>query len=692
MSRSEFFRSLLAAAPKGHSSLPLCFKYVSEAHISQAKELSLGANYALEKEKTKPKLLLTPKQVEETVFLNICARKHSTVWEIAQTIKLAPNSSTYRTPTLYVLLLQLIALDHDPRKAMLALTLYDELFSCELGGTSLTTEERHLATTHMLSVFENCSDFSVLLPLKAVYESIVLLAVGSDFEAAYIGASLNVLINSHQYNKALELFERYLLTVRPEDSALTMQKLPVQKLFSYMALVHDLDSLLKWLRVARPEGVLVFSPKDWSDFLGMGLSLNHYKLVLFIYEHWIMAGLETELSVESWILSDRESALQNLNAPLKSLTDATLHQILHTFASHGDVNLTLNLIEWHYIHKSFKGGKALTKELCVDIIQSYCYYSANHSEVTHEDRSVEPVLEVVESFVSRDDTDFTLSYKDISDSFSYMFHHLRIRDANIMEAMQKHEAITQRFEEAHKDSEGEMPRKVTSTVGASSPYGNPLLNWHTLSQFTAQYINYLVTNSYSIHTIRLFICCLLNHTNKYQNFSGAVHVLNSIHKIHPSFSSDWMTDEMMSILIHSLSRSPSGKRSGYVLYQFSSSKTKISEADMVCFVLSSLHEPDYCELFQFYVFKYLCMQPTTISGRIIQRISGDKQFDGPAGIVVRYLRSHQHLPQAKEHLDQFWESNGLCKRDPSIPDEDPDLYSKFDMRDRERLQKVLCSS
>lgn len=676
--------------------LPMCLPYVTNSQKKEAKMLIRTKNWFPKRGKRSLLLPYTPKDVEEIMFLNICARQYDEVWKLAEKIKRDPISLRYRTTSTYLLLLFLITAKGNSSHAIRALTLYQELYSDGLDEFSI--EEHELAAKFLLSLLRKCSDFTLLLPLKAVYESILVQHLDTAFEAQYIGAALNILINSHQYNKALDLFESYMAILHETEalnSALT--NLPVIKLLDYMAAVQDCDSLVKWLKVVTASSEEIITPKEWSTYLGLSLSLNHYNLVKLIYEQWIMAGMETHLSVEDVVLNNKISKLESLNTAFQSLSDGTLYQILQCLASHGDVDLTLNLIEWHYIHKTMKGEKALTKELCIDIIHSYCFYNDTELDQQGKDHSMERVLDVLDSFISRQNRGFELSYKDISDGLSHKMYNYKAEDENVTKAEQK-EAGTHRFIESlnEETSTGvELPRKSTNKNISESTSGNLLLNTQVLRRFAEDHINYLLKNSASTKTIELFISCLLNHLNKLQNCSGIISALQTLKLMNDDFINEWIASDLFDIIIRSISNSPAARLTGLELYKYlKKSKIAVTQTNMVRLILSSLRERNYHMIFEYYVYEYLCLSPKTVSTQLIKRITRFSHLDHRGRLVLHYLEDHQNSAPSKLDLDRFWNANHLNKDLSSIKlyaENSSSAYGKIDIRDCQYLKYVLTS-
>lgn len=692
MSRKRFLESVVAtSAPKYASralppTLPLCLPHITNSHRKIAKALSNKARRQLKQTDNTPLVGYSPKEVEELMFLNICARNYDQVWGIAKMIKEDPIALRYRTPSIYLLLLLLISSQGDTGHAMLALSLYAELYN---GRSKLLNEEHDLAANLLFSILRKCSDFTLMLPLKSVYESIMVHHL--ECENQYIAVSLDILMNSRQYIKALDLFETYMMALDEREIGDALTLLPVLKLFNYMCSVQDLDSLVKWLPTVTGREQEIVTASDWSSYLGLALSLNNYALVNFIYVNWIMAGLDTHLSAEDVVLNNNISRLQALNTIFQTLSDQTLHQILHTLASHGDVELTLNLIEWHYIHKSLKGERALTKELCVDVIRSYCFYDDPDSQGQDRDHSMEKVLDVLDSFVTRSKADFVLSFKDISDAISHKIHNYKAEDSNVNEANRKLMGTLEFIEASNEEntlSVTELPRKTTNSNILDSAHGNPVLNTEVLRLFVESHMDYLLRKSANATTIVLFVNCIMNHLNKYQNCSGLIVALRTLKSMNQDFVNEWLDNDLFDILIRSITTSPAARLTGLELYQYMKiNQWTIAQRQMIHFIFSSLRDQNYQTLFEYYVYEYLMLSPTKVSTHLLKRIANFSHLDHRGRVVLEVLELEK-VPKIDE-IESFWESNGLNKTpNVNIYDEES-IYSKIDARDRQLLKHIL---
>lgn len=661
---------------------PLGLAHVIPCDANSAKPHSMKAYYDLKKSRNLLKVPTT--EIEETVFLSICAQKYDQVWDIAQRIKKEPSGTLLLSSTLYLLLLRLIAMKRDRNQIELAGSLYEELYKSRF---ALRQEEHDLAASLIVNIYSASNDFTHLLALKILYENCMTGNVSDlSFAIRYVGAHLDILLNCGQYQKALQMFEMAFEDFGPSHNVKEIcLQLPVSRMLGAMSEVEDFDNLTKWLDTIL-ENKWIIPLSEWVGYLSLGLSSNHYGLVKLIYTRLIMADLDGLLSTEDVLFSNKVTVLQNRSTVLATLSEATLHQILHTLASNGDVNLTLNLIEWHYIHKTMRGEKALTKELCAEIIASYC---CHHEELPEGaiDESIQRVLDVLDGFVAKVDGEF--SYKEISDSMSRKFVSFQVHDANIERAKEKETAAIQKLTLEDKSY---MPRKITNPNITSSKNGNILKNTAILRHFVTSHINYILEKNYSTETLRIFVNCVLEHINKYQNSSGMISVLLTLHALNDRAAQEWLDAELYNIIVKSLSQSSAGKLTGLELYIYLKLLAQIEPAHYPDFISSSIRGEDYNSLLEFYIFEYLHSSPEVISFQVMSLLHG---LNDKGTLVADFLGLYhtQGTVPSVEIVEQFWKENRLTLINPSIVQEqgasNRNYYHEIDMRDSRYLHFIL---
>lgn len=677
MFRRKFIDSLPSRA-NGKSLVDL-LDHLTPEQISTAKGLSRRAQQELAKRTDL--LEVGANYVEETLFLNICAGRYYLVWDLASRVKADPVRKRLITPNLYLLLLKLIQMKGDRSEIPLATKLYVEL---NRSGLTMVQEDHDQAATMLLDIFHSCCDFTQQLPLKIVYENYLANhTTDPAFEYRYIGAHMHILLNCGHYNQALQVLETTFQDVKePAELRRVYENLPMVRMLDAMSNAHDCDNLAKWMNSILEHKVHI-PYESWSEYLSIGLSLNHYELVKVVYSRLIMSDLDELLSAEDALFSNKVSALLAKSTVLASLGDKTLHEILHTLASNGDVDLTLNLIEWHYIHKTLKGEKALTQELCIDIISAYCNHYEPEANIgkTFRDTSVMQLLDVLDGFITKlGDSSFT--YKDISDPMSLKFYNYQVYDENVAQASQRKANI---FNTAKMSEVPSTPQKLSNSNISSSRIGNVFKNVKVLHQFVTEHIEYILERKYTMQTLQIFINCILSHINKYQNTSGLISALLAMRTLNANFVQDWLTHNLFDILIKSLARSTAAKLTGYELYMFLKQKQiSISSENFADFISSSLRGEKYNSLLEFYVYEYSKLE-TVPSARILNILKG-ATLNERGNILVSSLEESQ-----KQDLDKIWDDNSFTKSNPQIPEEPKEsrYYYQIDVRDAGYLRYIL---
>lgn len=625
-----------------HGTAPLLRRTIAPAEMAQAKRLSRLANDDFDAHCTSPIVPLEPAQLEELVFLNVCGGRHAKVLELSRKVRNDPVRLRFCTPTLYVLVLRLLAARQDRSDAPLVLALYREMHT-----RAPLPEQSALATELLFSYFRNCSDFTQLLPLRAVYESVTVRhAGGIEVELQYVAATVHVLLNLGQYFSALAVYENCLAQF--DERHLVFSILPMERLRDAMCAAADTASLVALLQKQPDLSSVTFL--QWSQYLGLGLHLNDYTLVKFIYMHAIMAGHEGQLSLDDVVLGNKIGRILSESDFFSSLSETTISEILRTLASHGDVALALNLIELHYMHKSMRGEAALTKDLSLNVIDAYCYYDEG---APLEDVSVKRVIDVVESFVSRQDP---YSYNDISDAFSHKLNNYKHFDANVKDAATKAALALER--DCEEEAVG-LPDKKSNTNVVESSVGSVLKNKLILADFIGSHVQYIKQKSYSKETLALFLNCLLCHLQKYQNTSGVIFALSTL-KLAGLDRNEWMNPDMLDILLFSIANSPASTLTGLELYQhLIAFGTKVTSFHMECLIYSALRGKNFNSIFEYYIYEYLKMHSATVASRVIERIKAFRGLNGAGEKIVLFL---EHGFPGMGQVDQFWDAHGFAKQ------------------------------
>lgn len=668
----------------GNLALALCSSKLSQSQIDQAKILSKRISHKLSENSDSSLVQMTPQEVEDDVFVSLCARNYNQVWTIAQKVQQDPMNLRFRSPSLYLLLLELISARGDRSQVTLALNLYLELLSQSL----LLEDTVKVATLQLFKCFESCQDFTQLIPLRILYENtIVTVLPYFEYEALFLGAHLHVFLNTGQYNQALALMHQSFESFPDhEDQLILLQKLPLLKLFDTMCNFKDCNSLEYWLSLVLDKNTSSIPYAWWSQFLSLATSQNHYGLVKLIYTHVIMAGHDKDLAIEDVITNNVISNIEAQSTMLATLSDHTLQAILHTLASHGDVELTLSLIEWHYIHKEMRGERALTKDLCIDIIRSYCFnndFSATPIEGEH-DSSVEKVLDVLESFLSRLKEDF--HYTDISDAFSHKINTLNVFDQNVFEAA-RHETATVEFINQLEEPEQEA-RKLKNENIYESPQGNVFMNQKIMQQVIISHLTYMKDRHMSEKCIRLYTECILNHINKYQNASGVINAMLAMKKFNCTCYC-WFTPSVFDILFKSISNSAAARLTGYTLLSFMKQTARpVSKSNVENLIFSSLRGPQFNPLLEFYIHEYLSTFNQKPSVHVTQRIQNFSSLNDNGKRLLEFLKDH-----TVEFVRENWEAYGFNSAFPQnnlhLTDDTNEHYHQIDVRDSRQLAFIL---
>lgn len=539
-------------------SLPYLLQYTKELSSNEARRLSEVCSTRLKKNLPKD-----PQVIEEALFCHAAAGRADHLFEIAKCLRDNMELRLKVTPAMYLLMLQGIARTRDKRYTASAVALYTELHE---KGFSITPEDRNLAASLLLDVFRNCKDIAQLLQLKIAYENYMTKSVTDEnLEIRYISTFISVYLNTGQYTRAVELFENGYsdLTEVQFSPSRVLALFPTKDFLVAMSRSGDVAMLSKWLALVLDVDRSLVGYDTWSEFLSLGLSQNHHGLVKLIYSRLIMLELEN-VSLDEVMFSNKLEELESKSGVLASLSEKTLTEILHTLASNGDVNSTLGLIEWHYVHKKLKGERALTKDLCLDIILSYCYHNDETPGVG--DLSIQNVLSTLNNFTSKLDAEFSFSYQDICDGMSYRFMRYKAIDPNVEVAEIKARASFNKAQEYEEGLESK-PRKILNLNLYDSKQGNLLKNSEVLDDFMRTTINYILQENHHIETLRIFINCVLHHIMKYQNATGMIVALLAMHQINPKMASEWLGQELWDIILRTVSKSPAAKLVGFEIYQ-----------------------------------------------------------------------------------------------------------------------------
>lgn len=428
-------------------------------------------------------------------------------------------------------------------------------------------------------------------PLHALYYSVYILT--------YINLAQPVLALEVYLNVFNHLSETY-------PDMLISHQLPTIRLLNLLLEFRDTAGINKILEIVHTEESIkspsksIITRASWLLYLSQGCSCNDYELVKNVYDSYLMKGFN-QSSNKDEILFNRE--LVDLFAA-KGIDELVVYLILHTLSTHGDTGRALALIESFYIHRVLAGEKAFTKDLFVMVVEAYC--SAENDEIhlidprdfkDFHDSSMERVLDVVGSFLNR--ANEKLSYKDISQYLSYKFMNYKAYDKNIDFKLTKTRLSTNQKLETDKAS-----LKSSNTNISASPFGNILANLQVLDSFTRKHIEYIKSRNLPLETITLFVNCILNHINLYQNFSAIISVLKNLQSLDPDFLADWLNSDLMDIILHSMANSTGCKLCSLHLFKYLRSRTKLTHFQYYCFISSILRGDFYVQL-KYYLYFYI---------------------------------------------------------------------------------------
>lgn len=544
-------------------------------------------------------LTRTPAALNEWVFALACAGHHERLHELV-----VGTARAQLSPTFYLLLLRSIAMQQLLVKAALALQLAHELCA----KWELSPLELALAADAVFDAMACCDDVTQIIALRAWCES----RLTKDSMKRYYTAYCHVLANAGQFYKL--------------DAALDkveMDHVLFEKMFEAACRAQDCDTLVHMAH----KYPLFFNEHRWLQSLSLGLACNHYKLVKFVYTHIVMANVG-RITPEDVLFHGLEEL--NRNKVFASVTQDTLRAILHTLASHGDVNTALDLVELHYVHKDLRGERALTKELCLELFSAY-----SHSDAT----DIVALLSVLQGFTES----FEFSYRDISEPLSIKLL-------------------------SHTDPSKETTHNDNLRL---SSQGNPLKDTTTLKEVLAALLEAAAHQDISKQVLQVFVSGVLNHLTKYQSATSCVHALEVIHNHDPSL---WLTRELVDILFQSISTSVCAKRLGLELFKYLQPRGLLIDDNYISLIATSYRGNANNQLAQFLSYAYLKTPHT-------KRLTfGDEK-------IVAFAKTKP----SNASVDRFWKQNALCFEEPAFQNPDKIEYEVVDERDANKLRTILRS-
>lgn len=499
----------------------------------------------------------------------------------------------------------------------------------------------------VLKQLQSQTDFGVLNQLKEVWSDRYQNST-PQVQAAYYSTFIHIYINNDQYLMAKSLY------FQTFEAFNTIKDLPTIKLLNSLLKFKDCDGICDVLEIIAVEDPSMITKATWIYYLSLAFSENHHRLVKTVYDHYLMKDLAT---AKEFLQTNISNYFQD-----KGLNDSMIFLMLQTLSSNGDVARSLSLIEKFYFERLMITGQSLSKELAICVVEAYCYAEADeHNHLNpqeyknYHDESMERVLDVLGKIMERSDE--KLTYKDVSHYLSNKFLKFKIYDKNADEEFTKKEIINQQRGKEEMKRYNENLERFTQ--------GNILANLQNLQAFSSKHIEYIQKQKYDCLT--LFINCMLNHINLYQNFSGMVKLLSVLRDLNRNFVEEWLDQDLMNIIINCLGNSNAKLSSLHIFNFMKSSNFEVTEENYYGFISLSLRGDFHSQL-AFYLYHYL-------------------QDFGSLGI-----RIHELLEELPSKLIPDMEN--LTEIKPNITDHElPDFNRRYDyqldLRDYEHIKNIF---
>ena len=581
----------------------------------------------------------------------------------------------------------------------------------------ITLEEHDNVVFYLLISFQNCVEITDLIRLRIFWDSIISHNLNNKkLRYLYISAFIHTFLNIGQNQKAIETFEKGYqdnFVSQGENPELRVdadvfQSFPIIRLLDIMCSNRDCNGLLKWLTILVKDNqsqLLESHLKDnhWLKYLNLALTENDYQLVKCIYDKFIMRDFQNGLNSEDILFHERRSLF--LSDSIESLNNDTFYRILHTFAVNGDINLVLSLIETHFFHKTLQGQRALTKDLCIKIIEAYCYHTSAESfendadslPYKGTDEGMCRVLDVVNTFVEKFEggNSNQITYKDITEALSYKFMNYKLEGYNANYSKFSKSEPSEEMEDSV-DMSNFDNELGTNLKNFTSGRGNVLANFSVLSTFIESHILYMKARNFHHKTFILFVNCVLNHTNLYQNFTGTIKVLTILSKFNSRVTEEWLDGLLYDIIMNSLSNSNSGKICSHLLFNFLKENKVLSPDHFRCLISANLRGSIHKGL-QYFLYQYYLYFGGSLDKKILSLL-----LDIPINIINEDASTSKLLAMIFAGLDgnmdrcqieTVWEANNCCKEVPQYEDSKSSLNRNYnraiDLRDAKILAYLL---
>lgn len=498
--------------------------------------------------------------------------------------------------------------------------------------------------------FQNCTDFTQLLPLRVVAEQALRLGAGPTAELQYAGTVLRILLNTGQYPKAVEFTALCFSRLRHGCSDDFLAHVPLQALLQAMVAARDCEAIVDLLAALAPAFELqtaetlsdlptptsIIGWPIWPQVLALGLSTAHAGLVWAVYSQVLMAGYDPAADP----VSGNALALSKQRNPwLRSVSTHTLNKVVHCLAAAGSVQRCLQVIEVHFVHGPLKGSQSLSKELCLSIIHAFCC----HRSPDDPDKSMGLVLLVVEQYQSL----FDLTHADLVDLLSAKFHN------------------------HHHPSAAPV---------SPAPSSNSLLEQGVLSALVRTHFDPARGAS------QVFLSSLLCHLSKFQNISGIITVLAAL----PQPASQYLDSILWQCIAQALNASAWAPRTAVAFYKAAAKSDKASQIFsrpvLEALIFAGIGKGICRPTVEFFCYEH-CRLFGWPSSRVLSRLK-KQTLDDP------HLQLLQCMEGPVADLDRLWDSHGFRKACPSFEDTEKletgsEAVDTVDSRDAAQLEPLL---
>ncbi|RCK58069.1 hypothetical protein Cantr_06593 [Candida viswanathii] len=493
------------------------------------------------------------------------------------------------------------------------------------------------------------------LSLNIMFLNLAWLKYGTIYlYDTYVLTYLLNLFHSGQKQPCMSQLVGYLRS-QHGDTVDFLQSLP-DAFIEYMLETQDFAKLHFVMSQFVANGVRM---KDdmWMAVLLAGLQYSSYDIVDLVYKNYIMKDFPRgRFTIEDAVLN---RATVGDKSVFHTLTDTLILEILHTISRNGDIESTEDLIKGHFIYKALSSeNQALNKDLCIKMLESYCYHDTSSSDVDGDD-SVKRILDLVNTFVHQ----ANLSSVDVLECMNHKFRNWK---ADTRALNSKNEvALNENL-----DSD-RAPLLRDDTNLHSSKYGVVLANLSSLNEFVNIHTRHMIREKFDGKTHTIFINCLLNHMVVFLNHTGLVAALRCLHHVYGENFMNYLDDVSWKLMTQSVSVSTSKKCARFYFDYMKKHGIQISPQQYAGFIRACLNGDYYYGYVTFYVKHYL-------------KDYGKLNREMKRGLYVA-VRDDSTLQELIAKLTRG-ENIKTTKTTPSISRE----YLKYyDERDLDTLQKIF---